>query len=172
MNNQPLDIKTIVDQVFVELSKQVDVILKYIKTIKFGSNNNVIQIDTQHGMWAGNADPDLAPFKLSLAGVVTSVTSISSPTLLNSWVNYGGTDATASYYKTLDNVVMLSGTVKSGSAGLIFTLPVGYRPSALRSFSIISNNAFGRVGVSSDGNVTAVVYSNLSLSLDGINFRV
>lgn len=170
MNNQ--DIKNIVDQVMKIIYTQVDTILKYMSTIKFGSENNVLQIDKKNGLWAGNADPTLAPFKISLAGVVTSGASTSTPTLLNSWVHYGAPYATPSYHKTADGTVVLNGFVKSGSSGVVFTLPVGYRPSSQLIFTVVSNGVFGRVDVGTDGNVTGIVYSNVSLSLDGINFRV
>ncbi|KKK52619.1 hypothetical protein LCGC14_3103070, partial [marine sediment metagenome] len=51
-----------------------------------------------------------------------------APTLLNSWVNYAATYDTTGYMKDGFGFVHLKGLVKSGVAGTIFTLPVGYRP--------------------------------------------
>lgn len=90
----------------------------------------------------------------------------------NSWVNFGGTNATCSYYKDAFGRVMLKGTVKSGSIGAtIFTLPAGYRPSEAELFPVYSNGAFGACIVNPDGTVVANVGNNASFTLSGISFR-
>lgn len=111
-----------------------------------------------------------------LSEVVTANVTIESriaPTLLNSWVNLGSSYSAAGYCKAEDGVVRLKGNVKSGSGipTTIFTLPDGYRPSEILSFSVESNGAFGAVQISTNGNVQATVGSTTRLSLDGISFR-
>lgn len=95
------------------------------------------------------------------------------PTLLNSWVNYGGTEDTAGYYKDSYKHVYCKGLVKAGVLGqVIFTLPVGYRPSAVKYFPVISNNTpQGYLQVTAGGNVFMQGGSNTYVSLDSISFR-
>jgi hypothetical protein len=164
-------------QVLPYIQKQTEMIFNQLKHLRVGGENTTIHMSDQLGMWAGHAEFALAPFRLGLDGSLTasnatSGNAVTVPTLQNSWVDYGSVYAGLSYYKTLDNIVVLQGTIKSGTGGLIFTLPVGYRPSAQRMFPIVSNNAFGRVDIGSDGNVVGIVYNNAYVSLDGIVFRV
>lgn len=164
-------------QVLPYIQRQTEMIFNQLKHLRVGGENKTIKMSDQLGMWAGHADFTQAPFKLGLDGSLTasnatSGNTVTVPTLQNSWVDYGSVYAGLSYYKTLDNVVVLQGSVKSGTGGLIFTLPAGYRPSAQRVFPIVSNNAFGRIDIGSDGNVVANVYNNASVALDGIVFRV
>ena len=57
--------------------------------------------------------------------------SWTAPTLLNSWVNYGGAWDTAGYRKDGQGVVYLKGLVKSGTTSAnLFVLPSGYRPAS------------------------------------------
>jgi len=104
-----------------------------------------------------------------------------APTLLNSWVNFGGTWATAGYAKDDQGVVRLKGLLKDGITALgtpIFKLPVGYRPSEDRVFSVATFNGVSlihaRVDVAPNGDVkTGVQDNNVSntwLSLEGISF--
>lgn len=72
-----------------------------------------------------------------------------APTLLNSWVHYGGTFSVPGYRKT-NGHTELRGMVKSGtiSSSLpVFVIPVEYRPQYGRHFAIASNAAFGMVQV-------------------------
>jgi hypothetical protein len=94
-----------------------------------------------------------------------------APTLLNSWANLGGDYPPAGYYKDNFGIVHLRGMVDSGVAADIFLLPVGYRPTYSETFSVISNNAFGRIKVNSTGYVTGIVYDPTYVSLDGITFK-
>jgi len=98
-----------------------------------------------------------------------------SPTLGNSWVDFGGTYAVAAYRKMSGGIVTLRGTVKSGTvAAAIFTLPTDYRPLAQESFSCASDTATARVEVTAAGVVSVANYaaggSNASVSLSGIRF--
>ncbi|MCP1173795.1 hypothetical protein [Ralstonia chuxiongensis] len=95
-----------------------------------------------------------------------------APTLQNSWVNFGGSLNPAGYWKDPHNVVHLRGVVMSGTVNAtIFLLPVGYRPANEELFSVVSNNAFGRLDVRAAGDVVLVTGSNSFASLDGITFR-
>lgn len=96
------------------------------------------------------------------------------PAFQNSWVNFGGGLGSLAFFKDPFGVVHISGTVKSGTVGggaNVFTLPVGYRPSTVRNFAIVSNNAFGKVIVRDTGGVEVDVGSSTSASLDGITFK-
>jgi len=99
-----------------------------------------------------------------------------APTLLNSWINYGGGYNPAGYFKDSFGIVHLRGTVKSGTIGqAIFTLPVGYRPAYKEILITIShdgaNEKLSRCDVQADGNVVSCFGSNTYYSLDGITFR-
>lgn len=98
--------------------------------------------------------------------------SVTAATLLNSWVNYDtATYNAAGYYRDNAGLIRLRGLVKSGVVGSpILTLPTGYRPAKEEIFSVVSNNAFGRVDVFVNGDVTLLVGSNAFASLDGISF--
>jgi len=51
------------------------------------------------------------------------------PTLLNGWVDYGGSYGPPRYRRLDSGLVVVEGLVKSGTAGAtIFTLPEGFRP--------------------------------------------
>lgn len=97
------------------------------------------------------------------------------PTFTNSWVIYGAPYAKAAYIKDANGWVHLLGVIKSGTLGQpAFTLPPGYRPQvAPGPFAVVSNGAFGRVDVGTDGTITPQSpSSNLSVVLDGIVFLV
>lgn len=97
--------------------------------------------------------------------------TFTAPTLLNSWVNFGGAFTPAGYTKDGYGMVKLRGLVKSGTLGSpIFTLPSGYIPSFTHIFAVASNDLFGEVRVDTSGNVFTAVASNLYVSLDGISF--
>jgi len=103
-----------------------------------------------------------------------------APTLLNSWVNFGGSRFNAGYCKDGENWVNLRGTVKKtapAAVEAIFKLPDGFRPTARCQFSVkcgtgSTTGLVGFVFVDSDGNV----YYNGGTStdefaLDNIRFR-
>jgi hypothetical protein len=95
-----------------------------------------------------------------------------APTFVNSWVNYGGTMATAGYTITQDVMVKLKGTVKNGTAGsTIFTLPAGFRPDADMYFPAASGTSVGRVLVTSAGVVQQSNGVTTEFGLDNVFFR-
>lgn len=88
------------------------------------------------------------------------------------WVNFGGTNESAQYYKDPFGRVYLGGVVKAGTIGTtIFTLPAGYRPEEAKIFAVASNGAFGICTVNPDGTVVASSGSATYFSLSGISFR-
>ena len=95
-----------------------------------------------------------------------------APSLLNSWVNYDtGAHPLAGYRIDEEGNVHLQGWIKDGGIpATAFTLPLGFRPSALLGFSVNSNNAFGSVTIETDGDVVVNVGDNTWLSLNGIYF--
>lgn len=95
-----------------------------------------------------------------------------APTLLNSWVWFGSASYNPQYSKDEQGNVRLRGMIKNGSAinTVAFTLPAGFRPTQSIRFAVPSNSAFGMVQVDSNGNVTPVIGSTVSVSLDGIEF--
>lgn len=98
-----------------------------------------------------------------------------TPTLLNSWVNYGTAYESACYWKDKCNVVHLAGLIKSGTTTaetVIFTLPEGYRPRTSEKFFAVSVNAICVIDVYATGNVAIKTGANSGwLSLSGISFR-
>jgi hypothetical protein len=99
-----------------------------------------------------------------------------SPTMLNSWVNYddGIQYSVCQYMKDEMGFVHFRGLIKSGTVGSatpVFVLPVGYRPDKRLGIVTISNNTVGQIDVFADGKVSAIVGSNVWITLVGIMFR-
>jgi hypothetical protein len=102
-----------------------------------------------------------------------------TPTLLNSWVNFGGSEATVQYWKSATETVHIKGLIKDGTATTgtqIFVLPAGYRPTENRTFAQVCGAAGSRavaaITVSVNGAVSVdTCSSNAALSID-CSFRV
>lgn len=98
-----------------------------------------------------------------------------TPTLLNSWANYGGSFQTARY-RLFDGHVEIEGLIKSGSINKIFTLDAGYRPAGQHLFLGAANGGGLQMYVWPNGDVTAVAYigggTNALVSISGIRFAV
>ena len=105
--------------------------------------------------------------------VDSSTPAWTTPTLVNSWVSYGGSLPTAGYYKDANGVVRLKGTVKNGT-GTIFTLPSGYRPVARHQVIQSAYPGVCYMQVNSDGTVVAAAYlsggTSGEVELSGITF--
>jgi hypothetical protein len=96
-----------------------------------------------------------------------------TPAWGTNWGNYGGSYNTGGYYKDGDGIVHLKGLVTGGSYGssaTLFTLPAGFRPGGRCLFTIITDNAHGRLDIKTTGQVIPYVGSGW-LSLDGISFK-
>lgn len=80
--------------------------------------------------------------------------------LQNGWVNYGAGLQGAIYSRDGNGVIEIEGLVVSGTAPLIFTLPIGFRPGADIVFGTAAGepNQYGRFNVGASGNVDAVTW--------------
>lgn len=97
--------------------------------------------------------------------------------LQNNWINYDTVYTTPGYTKTNNDVVVMKGLIKNGTATsgtTLCRLPVGYRPSAQLAFHTNTSNAgegtTGRVDVLPTGEVIIVSGNNGWFSLDSIRF--
>lgn len=109
--------------------------------------------------------------------MLLSAPAWTAPTLLNSWVNFGGSQSTAGYYlDTRTQIVHLRGLIKSGTgAAAAFTLPAGHRPPLNLIFPTVLNNGgadvAGHVDIDTSGNVKPNVTASVWFTLDGLSFR-
>lgn len=97
-------------------------------------------------------------------------------TLQNSWVNYGGLYAPASYRKDKYGRVHVRGLIANGTitnGTVLMTLPVGYRPAAKLLFPAETGGAGqqARVDVLADGTVICQLAAAGYFSLSNICFR-
>lgn len=101
-----------------------------------------------------------------------AVGTIQTPTLLNSWVNFGSGTTDAGYWKDQFGIVHLTGFIASGTiTAAAFQLPEGYRPALAHRFPANSNGAYAQLRIDTTGDVVPATGSNVSFSLDGITFR-
>jgi hypothetical protein len=118
---------------------------------------------------------------LSQTNVVTGITGkIFTPAawvavsggvgFLNSWVNYGGSEQTARFRKSIDGFVHLDGVIKNGTlSNTAFFLPAGYLPATNKYFSINDNGAIILCLVASSGAVVPLG-GNTAVGLEGISY--
>lgn len=92
-------------------------------------------------------------FNNNLSGAGTVVGSWQTPTLLNSWVQYGGGYSVPRYRKDVDGTVYIEAMITGGTAGTMFNLPAGYRPSSHHIFNCYSAGGSYRLDVKSTGDV-------------------
>lgn len=96
-----------------------------------------------------------------------------APTLLNGWANMGGTEAPAGYRIDPNGRVWIRGALTGGvRPGVLFTLPVGYRPPYNFGIELATSDA-GRSALFIDptGNVTlGTGASNTWVHLGSISF--
>jgi hypothetical protein len=120
---------------------------------------------------------DVGPVSLASSPPAQPSSVWTAPTLLNGWANSGGSHQTCQY-RLLGDKVELRGRINLGTIGVpIFTLPVGYRPTAtttLATATVVSGNwAFGVVEATVDGNVAAFApTTNVGLLLNNLSFSV
>lgn len=102
---------------------------------------------------------------MSRGTTVYDETSWTTPTLLNSWVDYGlGRQAVR--YKKTGGQVEIQGVLKSGTiASPAFTLPAGYRPASGLMWAANANDAIGRLDIEPDGDVIPSFGSNVWFSI-------
>ena len=106
-------------------------------------------------------------------GLATPV-AWAAPTLNTDWSNYSGAFTQAGYRKDALGMVQLKGLVKKSSAvstpDTIFTLPVGFRPTTEKLFTVTSNLTAGEVRVTTGGAVNVLAGDANYVSLDGLSF--
>lgn len=106
---------------------------------------------------------------------------IYTPTLLHGWGPFDTEyDRAPVAYKDSHGFVHLEGMMKGGDLQqTAFILPKGLRPAKSKNFAVVSNDAFGRVGIIGNqstsgeiraGEVLVMVGSTEWVSLDGISF--
>ena len=106
-------------------------------------------------------------------GLAPTDTTWRTPTLINSWANFGGAYAPASYRKDGAGFVHLRGLVKTGLAGsTVFVLPVGFRvdASGQELFVTIANGVVASIEVLPAGDVYSSAAGTSYVSLAGITF--
>lgn len=111
-------------------------------------------------------------------------TDLFKPTLLNSWVDFDASyDRTAkAYFDAQSGRVWLEGMIKNGTTTngtVLFSLPAYMRPKFSKNFAVVSNDAFGSIGIVGNnkssgtaGDVIVRVASATWLSLDGVSWQV
>jgi hypothetical protein len=121
----------------------------------------------------GNAtvtDPKLTPVE-----TLRVIGAAGQPAFQNGWVNFGGGEPNASFYKERGRVY-LAGSVKAGTvAAPMFTLPAGYRPPTdTVRIPVVdgSPTPAGYILIFANGNVQLQVGNNTYVSLASVHFRV
>lgn len=94
-----------------------------------------------------------------------------APAFQNSWVNFGAPQDGAAFWRSSSGIVIMRGSIKSGTAASAFTLPQGFRPGGIRRFPVVTNAVFGYVTVNTDGTVVMTSVNNTFVDLASITFR-
>jgi hypothetical protein len=102
-----------------------------------------------------------------------------APILLNGWSNMGAPNAVAGYMKSTLGFVHIKAVLKNGvtaDSTIIFTLPVGYRPSEYIYSVVTYNNgttdALALIAIAPNGNITlSGVKANNTLVISTIIFK-
>ena len=116
------------------------------------------------------------PSSFAAARVETAhvVGAVGQPAYENDWTPpLAATDESLSFYEDPWGIVHLQGSANrtSNAAGVIFTLPDGYRPAKdlwFSAYGAFSSAAFVKVG--SDGTVSAAIPQNF-IGFSGMTFR-
>jgi len=99
-----------------------------------------------------------------------------APTLSSSWVNFGGSESTAGYYRSSSGLVIVRGSLKNGTNGVIFTLPAWYRPALNVNLSVgistdASNFTQAFIQIRPNGDVVKISGTGSALlTLDNVSF--
>lgn len=106
------------------------------------------------------------------------VGAFGEPAFAGAWVNYASSPYVqpAQFWRDSSGLVHLSGLVRAGAIGTIFTLPVGYRPLVGQPIFIVdAGPGVARIDVTPDGQVQVNTYksggTNANVSLDEISFQ-
>lgn len=105
--------------------------------------------------------------------------SWNTPSLQNSWEDYGGSFDPCRYMKDDNGFVHIKGLIKSGSTGsnvLAFTLPTGYRPADVlvtpaMHYGSGNVSVFTQVRITAGGQVRIYTSSSTWFSFGFISFK-
>jgi hypothetical protein len=114
---------------------------------------------------------DIGPVSLASDPPAQPASVWTAPTFLNGWSNYSTAVYQQAGYRKIGDQVFLRGLVKGGTLGVIFTLPVGFRPVLIEHFAVSSNDLYGSLNITDTGVVqTGAVASTIWVSLANIQF--
>jgi hypothetical protein len=137
------------------------------------ANTAGLMFDIAHGTAAGYGDFAQAMIDglgLGAAGS-PAPTLFTAPTLAGTWANLNAGYGTAGYMKHPDGTVELQGVIAGGTMNTpAFTLPVGFRPGAVRIFITSTYGSYGQLNIDGSGVVTPASGSATWFSLDGVRF--
>lgn len=98
------------------------------------------------------------------------------PIFQSGWSNFGSGYHTAAFYLDPFDRVWLRGVIAGGAVpSTVFTLPVGYRPTARVIYPAIDGTAgapAAQIEINTTGTVRVPVGNSVLVSLDGISFRI
>lgn len=97
-------------------------------------------------------------------GIAWASLSWTNVSFQNSWVDFDAANWQRVQYRKIGDLVMGRGCAKSGTiggAGVIYTLPTGFRPPVGIAVPANSNAAFAHLVINTAGEVIAVTGSNV-----------
>jgi hypothetical protein len=121
-----------------------------------------------------DAGPEFGPLTVVPAPAITVPSGWQTPTLLNSWVNYGP-GALSLRYRLNGDRVEIEGTIKGGTPDSVaFNLPIGFRPTSglvgfINAGGTLASNYVYRTDIGTDGSVTVRNHTGSGL-VNFINF--
>lgn len=132
---------------------------------------DLVDIDISTGFAEFAGDVSIAG-DLNIDGSVGETWTITGWSWGTGWANYGSYWSTFEY-KTIGDIVLLRGLVKrtTGSATVIGTLPLGYRPATHEIHVVATNTGYGEITISpSTGEITLRVGGTGYVSLVDVSF--
>ena len=116
--------------------------------------------DTESRLIAKQSSQDLRIANLERNGSLASSAWVAVTSFTNSW-----TATTPVFYRKLNGVVYIRGTVTGGSTGAAFTLPAGFRPVADSPFSVVNGAGTTPITITTAGLVSLVTGTTPALNL-------
>jgi len=112
-----------------------------------------------------------------LGGISLAGDDFTNVTYNGSWADFGSPYEEVSYRLLADGTVQLRGLAKhatTSTTGIVFTLPVGYRPAKTRHYKIDAGPGWAIITIASGGVVAIASYvssgSAANVSFDGVSF--
>ncbi|MAD24676.1 MAG: hypothetical protein CMO44_10950 [Verrucomicrobiales bacterium] len=121
----------------------------------------IVRADTFRTNTIKSQDSDVTAMTIDGSGNVsftapaTNILSDSgwiTPTLNSGYTSYNSPYGPIAYRK-IGNIVNIQGITNEAASGVIFTLPVGYRPEQQIIIAAQMNNSLGRLDIRKDGAV-------------------